>query len=608
MHGLLVVLGGAGLGLQISKSIIEHHGGEIGFKSQAGNGAEFYWTLPLDVVAPASASAAAAAASIGVPAMRTIKIGDPVVATAIDDDRDDPADPAAAARQAEEIEYERSLCASLQHDKRSIQRQHQIQPDTERASQRWRSSDSASSSPLARVRRLSLDVLETGGLIAAGKDGPIDRPHRRFASARSSPRRRDSVSISASNGRIVFHNEPSWTGTERRSVATEVLSDSPKLQSLHVGGSLGLPSSLTNAPAQAPLIVPEEASKGLDNSQASAIAPTPAVVFSRHSMDESASQPSLGTQAASFAVPLDAPHRVRRLGATTKATRKAPSASAAGRVAHPVAFVPAAVTARAPRILVVEDSPPNRKLLMSLLTALGCEVTGANDGQYCCDLFEPYIASRNAVQAAQRAAAVTAAAAQSEASRGDADVGRSAELNNIAITIRSHDDDVPSDKHTSDAASTASLPRSPPLALSLPSQPLYERLVSVDAPSMLRGASMGVSSPAVASTAASGVQNNGSVSLVDFPFDLCLLDNSMPRMTGVEATRWLRSQGITSAQLPIIGCTGNALQEDVDTFLAAGAAHICTKPINRAKIVAALQRYLPAHLASQIRSTGHARK
>lgn len=40
-----------------------------------------------------------------------------------------------------------------------------------------------------------------------------------------------------------------------------------------------------------------------------------------------------------------------------------------------------------PRILVVEDSAPNRKLLMSLLRILKCDVFGADNGQVACDLF-----------------------------------------------------------------------------------------------------------------------------------------------------------------------------------------------------------------------------
>jgi two-component system sensor histidine kinase/response regulator len=41
---------GLGIGLYISAEIINRHGGEVGVQSELGNGSEFYFTLPLDVV------------------------------------------------------------------------------------------------------------------------------------------------------------------------------------------------------------------------------------------------------------------------------------------------------------------------------------------------------------------------------------------------------------------------------------------------------------------------------------------------------------------------------------------------------------------------------
>ncbi len=37
---------GSGLGLNISKAIVEHHGGRIGFETQEGVGTTFYFDLP----------------------------------------------------------------------------------------------------------------------------------------------------------------------------------------------------------------------------------------------------------------------------------------------------------------------------------------------------------------------------------------------------------------------------------------------------------------------------------------------------------------------------------------------------------------------------------
>lgn len=59
----------------------------------------------------------------------------------------------------------------------------------------------------------------------------------------------------------------------------------------------------------------------------------------------------------------------------------------------------------------------------------------------------------------------------------------------------------------------------------------------------------------------------------------------MPRKSGVEVVREVRALGM---DLYIVGCTGNALKEDQEEYLAAGADEVLTKPVHRVQVVAKL--------------------
>src|SRR5262249_60905044 len=52
---------GAGLGLAVAKRLVESLGGDIGFESDAGAGAAFWFTLPVSGLAPAGADGIAGA-------------------------------------------------------------------------------------------------------------------------------------------------------------------------------------------------------------------------------------------------------------------------------------------------------------------------------------------------------------------------------------------------------------------------------------------------------------------------------------------------------------------------------------------------------------------
>ncbi|GAA0766736.1 hypothetical protein GCM10009107_55080 [Ideonella azotifigens] len=69
-------------------------------------------------------------------------------------------------------------------------------------------------------------------------------------------------------------------------------------------------------------------------------------------------------------------------------------------------------------------------------------------------------------------------------------------------------------------------------------------------------------------------------------FDAVLMDIQMPEMDGYEATRRIR---LLAPQLPVIGQTAHALQEERDQCLACGMVAHVAKPIDLARLIATLR-------------------
>eukprot|EP00597_Dinobryon_sp_UTEXLB2267_P005112 CAMPEP_0170071904 /NCGR_PEP_ID=MMETSP0019_2-20121128/9688_1 /TAXON_ID=98059 /ORGANISM="Dinobryon sp., Strain UTEXLB2267" /LENGTH=457 /DNA_ID=CAMNT_0010280633 /DNA_START=879 /DNA_END=2252 /DNA_ORIENTATION=+ len=64
-------------------------------------------------------------------------------------------------------------------------------------------------------------------------------------------------------------------------------------------------------------------------------------------------------------------------------------------------------------------------------------------------------------------------------------------------------------------------------------------------------------------------------------YSIVLMDNQMPAMNGVEATKRLRTGGYKNL---IVGVTGNVLEDDVNEFLVAGANLVMFKPLKMAQL------------------------
>ena len=71
-------------------------------------------------------------------------------------------------------------------------------------------------------------------------------------------------------------------------------------------------------------------------------------------------------------------------------------------------------------------------------------------------------------------------------------------------------------------------------------------------------------------------------------YDLVLMDIQMPEMDGVTATKTIRSLGTDRARIPILALTANAMKGDRQSYLAAGMNGYVSKPIDKAKLLAAV--------------------
>jgi two-component system, cell cycle response regulator DivK len=82
-----------------------------------------------------------------------------------------------------------------------------------------------------------------------------------------------------------------------------------------------------------------------------------------------------------------------------------------------------------------------------------------------------------------------------------------------------------------------------------------------------------------------------AMALKDRP-DLVLMDLQLPKISGLEATRRLRTQGPT-ANTPIIAITSFALSGDEQMAKEAGATAYIAKPYSPRELLALIRRTVP---------------
>ncbi|MFZ3438567.1 ATP-binding protein [Vibrio harveyi] len=72
-------------------------------------------------------------------------------------------------------------------------------------------------------------------------------------------------------------------------------------------------------------------------------------------------------------------------------------------------------------------------------------------------------------------------------------------------------------------------------------------------------------------------------------YDLILMDNHMPEMNGVEATRFIREK--LGVKTLLFAYTADVFREAHDNFIDAGANHVLTKPLQRESFADALKQF-----------------
>jgi two-component system response regulator AtoC len=79
--------------------------------------------------------------------------------------------------------------------------------------------------------------------------------------------------------------------------------------------------------------------------------------------------------------------------------------------------------------------------------------------------------------------------------------------------------------------------------------------------------------------------------LASFRPDLVITDWLMPRMTGIELIREMRTALPDFALTPVIFLSAYSAKPHIDEAMAAGACHYITKPVDYAKLLRAIAEF-----------------
>jgi len=86
----------------------------------------------------------------------------------------------------------------------------------------------------------------------------------------------------------------------------------------------------------------------------------------------------------------------------------------------------------------------------------------------------------------------------------------------------------------------------------------------------------------------------------NIPYDIVLMDISMPEMDGMTATRQIRKLPGQAGKLPIVALTAHSLSGDREHFMKAGMNDYLSKPIDRAATLHCIARWSPVPEVQQL--------
>ena len=75
-------------------------------------------------------------------------------------------------------------------------------------------------------------------------------------------------------------------------------------------------------------------------------------------------------------------------------------------------------------------------------------------------------------------------------------------------------------------------------------------------------------------------------------YDVVLMDISMPRLNGIDATLQIRESEKEAEHLPIIALTAHAFPSDRKKFLEAGMDDVVVKPLNEETLIEVIAKYV----------------